>query len=247
MKLFFYHTPELVPDPVTPACAIVIDVLRATTTIAAALHAGAEAVQAFKDLDELMQVSEAWPSDRRLRAGERGGKMVEGCDLGNSPLDCTPDRFAGSRLFISTTNGTRALQRVQSAPVVLTAALINRHSVVQYLQANQPETVWIVGSGWEGSYSLEDSVCAGAIVAALTAQSSPSDLKTIAGNDETIAALALFQHWKDNLLGLLEHASHGQRLLGLDNLEDLKFCSRLDSLNILPQQREPGVLVKTPA
>ena len=141
-----------------------------------------------------------------------------------------------------TTNGTRALQRVQSAPVVLTAALINRHSVVRYLQTHQPETVWIVGSGWEGSYSLEDSVCAGSIIAALT---ETTDLKTIAGNDETIAALALFHHWKDNLSGLLEQASHGQRLLGLDNLEDLKFCARLDSLDILPQQREPGVLVKT--
>ena len=75
MKLFVYHTPELVPSPVSPDCAIVIDVLRATTTIAAALHAGAEAVQAFKDLDELMKVSEDWPVDRRLRAGTRW----EGC------------------------------------------------------------------------------------------------------------------------------------------------------------------------
>jgi 2-phosphosulfolactate phosphatase len=242
VKLFFYHTPELVPNPVTPDCAIVIDVLRATTTIAAALHAGAEAVQAFKDLDELMQASDAWPVERRLRAGERGGKMVEGCDLGNSPLDCTVDRFADRRLFISTTNGTRALNCVQSAPVVLTAALVNRQSVVHYLQTNQPETVWIVGSGWEGSYSLEDSVCAGAIVAALAKNTA---LEAIVGNDETIAALALFQQWEHNLLGLLEKASHGQRLLGLNNTEDLKFCAQLDTLEILPQQREPGILAKT--
>lgn len=241
VKLFFYHTPELVPHPVTPDCAIVIDVLRATTTIAAALDAGAEAVQAFKDLDELMRVSDTWSPELRLRAGERGGKRVDGCDLGNSPLDCTADRFAGRRLFISTTNGTRALQCVQTSPVVLTAALVNRHRVVQYLQSQQPETVWMVGSGWEGSYSLEDSVCAGALVAGLAEH---SDLKTIVGNDETIAALALFQQWQHDLLGLLESASHGQRLLGLNNLEDLKFCAQLDSLDILPQQREPGVLAK---
>jgi 2-phosphosulfolactate phosphatase len=165
---------------------------------------------------------------------------VEGCDLGNSPLDCTAERFAGRRLFISTTNGTRALQQVKSAPTVLTAALVNRGSVVDYLKTTQPETVWMVGSGWEGSYSLEDSVCAGSIVAALAQIYS---LEALVGNDELLAALALFQQWQNNLLGLLHHASHGQRLLRLNNHEDLKFCSQLDILDILPQQREAGVLV----
>lgn len=243
MKLFVYHTPELVPNPVSPDCAIVIDVLRATTTIAAALNAGAEAVQAFKDLDELMRVSEEWPADRRLRAGERGGKAVSGFDLGNSPLDCTPDRFAGKRLFISTTNGTRALQCVQSAPTVITAALVNRQRVVQHLLDTQPETVWMVASGWEGSFSLEDTVCAGAIVDALCAHSDKS-LADIAGNDETIAALALFRQWKEHLLDLLHHASHGQRLLGLENHADLAFCAQTDVLDILPLQRELGVLIQ---
>jgi len=243
VKLFVYHTPELVPSPVSPDCAIVIDVLRATTTIAAALHAGAEAVQAFKDLDELMKVSEEWPADRRLRAGERGGKAVAGCDLGNSPLDCTPDRFGGKRLFISTTNGTRALQCVQSAPTVITAALVNRQRVVQHLLDTQPETVWIVGSGWEGSFSLEDTVCAGAIVDALCANPGVSLLE-IAGNDETIAALALFCQWKEHLLDLLHHASHGQRLLRLENHADLAFCAQTDVLDILPLQREIGVLIQ---
>ncbi|WP_338038435.1 2-phosphosulfolactate phosphatase [Neosynechococcus sphagnicola] len=73
MKIFVYHTPELAPPEVVPDCAIAIDVLRATTTMATALAAGAEAVQVFSDLDELMQVSDLWPPERRLRAGERGG------------------------------------------------------------------------------------------------------------------------------------------------------------------------------
>jgi 2-phosphosulfolactate phosphatase len=126
VKLFIYHTPELTPTDKVPDCAIAIDVLRATTTIATALNAGAEAVQVFSDMEKLMQVSEQWPADKRLRAGERGGAMVTGCDLGNSPLDCTPELVQGRRLFISTTNGTRALQCVQDAPVVLAAALVNR-------------------------------------------------------------------------------------------------------------------------
>jgi 2-phosphosulfolactate phosphatase len=91
VKLFTYHTPELTPTDKVPDCAIALDILRATTTIATALHAGAEAVQAFSDMEQLMQVSEGWPADKRLRAGERGGAMVAGCDLGNSPLDARPN------------------------------------------------------------------------------------------------------------------------------------------------------------
>lgn len=241
MKLFVYHTPELTPTGKAPECAIAVDVLRATSTIATVLAAGGEAVQVFSDLDQLIEVSEKWPSEKRLRAGERGGAKVAGFELGNSPLDCTPELVQGRRLFISTTNGTRALQRVQESPNLLAAALINRAAVVQFLQELQPETVWIVGSGWEGSFSLEDTVCAGAIAHSLLQQTqlSPEEL---AGNDEVISAIALYSQWQDNLLGLLHQASHGQRLLRLDCLDDLKYCSQTDILDVLPIQHETGVL-----
>lgn len=243
MKLFFYHTPELTPSDSLPDCAVVIDVLRATTTIATALNAGAEAVQAFSDIDKLMEVSKTWPENKRLRAGERGGAKVEGCDLGNSPLDCTPEQVQEKRLFISTTNGTRALQRVENAPVVLTAAQVNRHAAVNYLLKHSPETVWLVGSGWQGSYSLEDSVCAGAIADSIMEQTGQSYYDLI-GNDETIAAIALYRQWKDNLLEMFKFSSHGQRLLRLNCLEDLKYCAMTDLLDVLPVQKEPSVLVK---
>jgi 2-phosphosulfolactate phosphatase len=238
VKLFVYHTPELTPTDYVPDCAIAIDVLRATSTIATALSAGAEAVQVFSSMDDLMQVSDHWHADKRLRAGERGGGTVAGCDMGNSPLDCTPERVSGKRLFISTTNGTRCLERVREATTVITAAMINRVTVVRYLLDKQPETVWIVGSGWEGTFSLEDTVCAGAIAHSLRTQ--PDDLN---GNDEVVSAIALYQQWQDNLLELFHQASHGKRLLRLDCHEDLKYCSQLDTLDVLPMQREPGVLV----
>jgi len=243
VKLFIYHTPELTPTDQVPDCAIAVDVLRATTTIATALHAGAEAVQAFSDLNQLMQVSEQWLPEKRIRAGERGGSKVAGCDLGNSPLDCTPERVQGRRLFITTTNGTRALHRVQNAPVVLAAAMVNRQTVVQYLLEQQPETVWLVGSGWEGAYSLEDTACAGAIADRLISQTDHA-LGDIAGNDEVIGAFALYTQWKDKMLEMFHHASHGQRLLRLNGHEDLKYCAQADSLDVLPIQKEPGVLVK---
>lgn len=240
MQVFIYHTPELTPVHTLPDCAVVIDVLRATTTIATALDAGAEAVQTFSDLKTLMQVSDTWQPAKRLRAGERGGAKVEGCDLGNSPLDCTPDLIKGRRLFISTTNGTRALQRVEESPIVITAAMINRQAAVNYLLDKQPDTVWIVGSGWEGGYSLEDTACAGAIADALQEQSGQMAI----GNDEVIASIALYRQWQNDLLGMFHSCSHGQRLLRLHCQEDLKYCANIDSLDVLPIQKEPSILVK---
>lgn len=240
MKLFVFHTPEETPTESTPDCAIAIDVLRATTTVATALHAGAEAVQAFSSIDKLMAESDAWPAEKRVRAGERGGAQVEGCDLGNSPLDCTSDRVASRRLFISTTNGTRCLERIQGASTVLTAALVNRNSAAQYLQHQQPETVWMVGSGWEGSYALEDTVCAGAILHTLQQTDHALDI----GNDEAIAALALYEQWQHRLLDLMYAASHGQRLQRLERFEDLKYCAATDTMDVLPIQTAPGVLVR---
>jgi len=236
VKLFVYHTPELCPSDNFPDCAVAIDVLRATTTIATALHAQAEAVQAFSTIEALMEVSAQWPTDLRLRAGERGGATVDGCDLGNSPLNCTPDLVKGKRLFISTTNGTRCLERVRDAQVVMTAALVNRQAAVDYILAKQPETVWLVGSGWEGGYSLEDTVCAGAIAQHLMPQYH-------IGNDEVIAAIALYSQWHNNLLDLFTQSSHGQRLLRLNCHDDLAYCAKTDILNTLPMQTEPGVLV----
>ncbi len=240
VKVFVYHTPELTPADQTPDCAIAIDVLRATTTMVTALAAGAEAIEAFLDMATLMAQSEKWPADKRLRGGERGGAKVEGCDLGNSPLDCTPAVVGGKRLFISTTNGTRTLQRIAGAKTVLAAALINRAAIVDYLLKLQPEIVWIVGSGWEGSYALEDTVCAGAIAYSLQKKLQAKDVDFM-GNDETVAAISLYQQWQNDLVGLLRVASHGQRLLRLDCDADIQYCAALDTIPAIPIRTEPGV------
>lgn len=243
MKIFVYHTPEQTPSNFLPDCAVVIDVLRATTTIAAALNAGAEAVRVFSNVDELTAQSKLWQPEKRLRAGERGGAKLEGFDLGNSPLECTPEIVKDKRLFLTTTNGTRALRRVEQVATVITAAQVNRQAAVNFLIEKQPQTVWLVGSGWQGAYSVEDTACAGAI-AQLILQNSDLPLTEVIANDETIGAIALYSQWRDNLLNVFRQCSHGQRLLKLDGDEDLKYCARTDFLNVLPIQQEPGVLVK---
>ena len=248
VQISYFHTSEAVPPvlPVAeggPDAAVVIDVLRATTTIAWSLQNGAEAIQAFADLGELEAAAAAWPVDRCLRAGERGGKRVEGYDLGNSPLAVTPELVTGKRIFISTTNGTRSLQAVRPVPLLLTACLPNRTAVARRLVEAGAERVWIVGSGWEGDYSLEDSLAAGAVASAATELAVAPHVGVRFGTDEMLAALALWQQWHHDTETCLRAASHGQRLIGIGNHDaDFACCAAVDSLTIVPLQTSPGVL-----
>ena len=240
LQISYFHVPADMPEDCRPDAAVVIDVLRATTTIAWALHHGAEAVQAFADLDTLRNAAAAWPEAQRLLLGERGGQRLDGFDLGNSPVAVTPDTVAGKRLFMSTTNGTRALDRVRQVPLLMTAALPNRDAVARRLLAKQPDSLVIVGSGWEGAYSLEDSLAAGALAARL------HELDPKAGedaNDELTAAIALWNQWVHDPEACLRIATHGRRLIGLgDHDADFRCCAGVDQLDVVPTQVEPGVL-----
>ncbi len=240
MELSYFHVAGDVPKDFAPESAVVIDVLRATTTIAWALHHGAEAVQTFADLDELKARSNEWPESSRLLLGERGGKRLSGFDLGNSPVDVIPELVSGKRLFMSTTNGTRSLNVARNAAQLYTLCLPNRSAVAEKLLSENPTQLVILGSGWEGAYSLEDSLAAGALAAFLLDKTSNS-VNVV--NDELTAALALWNQWEDDLEGCLRTASHGKRLEGLGNHDaDFKCCSELDKLSIVPTQVEPGVL-----
>ncbi len=240
MKLFYFHVASDVPQEIKPDAAVVIDVLRATTTIAWALNNGAEAVQTFEDLNELKQSSMEWPNSQRILLGERGGKCIDGFDLGNSPLGVSADVVKNKRLFMSTTNGTRSLQRVRHAKTLFTMSLPNRKAVAERLIKEKPKVLWILGSGWEGSYSLEDSFAAGALASVLL--ENLTNLAKVA-NDELTSALALWHQWKSDPEALLRTATHGQRLIGIGNHDnDFKCCSELDNLTVVPTQVEPGVL-----
>ena len=219
---------------------MVIDVLRATTTISWALKNGADSIQVFADLDLLKESATKWQADERIMLGERGGEKIEGFDLGNSPLSVTKKIVNGKRLFMSTTNGTKSLQKVENAKHLFAMALPNRKAVAEKIISLQSENVLILGSGWEGSYSLEDSLAAGALASYLV---SNNDLEVNIINDELQAALALWNLWKDDILKCLRTATHGKRLSSLGNYEeDFKCCSELDCLDIVPTQVERGVI-----
>jgi len=239
MKLYYFCVAEDVPTGINPESSVVIDVLRATTTIAWALENGADSVQVFADVDELKREAKAFHEKDKILVGERGGKKLDGFDLGNSPMGVSTETVKGKRVFMSTTNGTRSLHRVRESKSLYTMALPNRRAIAERLQRDNPNEVWIVGSGWEGSYSLEDSLAAGALASLLIDQLDSVQVL----NDELMASIALWKTWENDVEGCLRIASHGQRLAGIGNHDDdFACCASLDNLSVIPQQIEMGVL-----
>ena len=238
-NLSYYHVASDVPDNKSEI-AVVIDVLRATTTIAWALKNGADSIEVFADLDLLREKAMKWDPDKRVMLAERGGKKIDGFDLGNSPLTVTKEIVEGKRLFMSTTNGTKALQRVENSQFLFPMALTNRKAVADRIISLNRSNILVLGSGWEGNYSLEDSLAAGALADYLMKF---PDLDINIVNDELNAALALWNFWKDDVLKCLKTATHGKRLSSIGNYEDdFKCCSQIDCLDIVPTQIERGII-----
>ena len=124
---------------------------------------GADSIQVFSDLNLLKDTATRWDANKRLMLAERGGKKINGFDLGNSPLSVTKEKVQGKRLFMSTTNGTKSLKKVQNVEYLFAMSLTNRKAVAKRIISLNKKNVLILGSGWEGSYSLEDSLAAGAV------------------------------------------------------------------------------------
>ena len=201
---------------------------------------GADSIQVFSDLHLLEKTAAKWEADKRLMLAERGGKTIDGFDLGNSPLSVTKETVQGKRLFMSTTNGTKSLKKVQNVENLFAMSLPNRKAVAERIISLNKKNVLILGSGWEGSYSLEDSLAAGAL-ALYIKENFNSEVNIF--NDELQSSLALWNFWKNDILKCLKTATHGKRLTSLGDYEDdFKCCSELDCLDIVPTQVERGVI-----
>ncbi len=162
-KLNVYALPSLVAEEeLAGKTVVVIDVLRATTTISCAFNAGAEEVIPCEEIDEAQLVADQFSPDEVVLGGERGGLPIEGFDLGNSPEEYTPEAVAGRTLVFTTTNGTRAMRHCRQAARVLIASFLNASAVVQQLL--ELEEVHIVCAGTRGQYSRDDILMAGLLV-----------------------------------------------------------------------------------
>ncbi|HEU5322572.1 MAG TPA: 2-phosphosulfolactate phosphatase, partial [Methylomirabilota bacterium] len=143
------------------ATVLVVDVLRASTTILTALANGCAGVVPVADAEEARRRAAAEPG--ALVAGERRGEPLAGFDLGNSPLEFTAERVGGRTVIFTTSNGTRALLRARDAPAVGVAALVNVSAAAAWARA-EGRDVLVLCAGERGARSLEDLVCAGLLV-----------------------------------------------------------------------------------
>jgi 2-phosphosulfolactate phosphatase len=164
-----------------------------------------------------------------LLAGERGGRKIEGFDLGNSPLECAPEILNRRPLVLTTSNGTPLLLASRDAALVFTSSLLNREAVAEIcLRQGRDVVIACAGSGG-GRSSVEDVVCAGAMVHYLL-----SAREDIVLRDGAHIAWAMFEKWRHRLQHLLEHSAAGQNLKTLDYAQDVKLCAELDSLPVVP-------------
>ncbi len=200
---------------------VVIDVLRATSTINTILFSGAKSVMPVETLDECIKLRD----QGYIIMAERMGKKVEGFDFGNSPTKIEKSEFEGKDVGIATSNGTKAIVKTKGSHITLIGSFLNLSKIIEYIN-NSNNDVLLVCSGWKGNTNLEDTLCAGAIVAGL--QNFEYD------SDTVIIAKKLYEQSKGDILSLMQKSSHAKRLSGYDNVKDIEFCSQVDTQEILP-------------
>ena len=217
-------TPDLLPfSDLTGKTVVVTDILRATTTISFAMANGARAITPVLTPEDAFRFAADQPNT--LIGGERGGVKVDGFNLGNSPREYTEAVVSNRQIVLTTTNGTRTLQACRAAERVLIGSFLNLRAVINQLTDVEGELV-LACSGREGGFCTEDTVFAGACVAAL------GDTQL---TDAAETAKILYQTHRDNLLGMLQNCYHGQRLASIGLGEDLEFCAQMDLVDVVPR------------
>ena len=221
-------------DSLSGSAVVVIDVLRASTTIVHALAAGAVEILPFLKVSEA-RARAAKLGPEALLCGERDGVRVDGFQLGNSPAEYTPQRVSGRRLVLTTTNGTRALQRAVAADSVCIGAFVNRAAVVRRLQ--QAEDVVLLCAGTRGEITREDALLAGALIAQLA---ECRDLRM--GNDEALIARDAWSQIAreiggsaDRLALVLQESRGGRNVTRIGQGSDIALAARMDAFDLVPE------------
>ena len=224
-------------EPEDASVAIVIDVLRATTTIAYALAQGYQRVLACGEVDQARALAERVNGGAVL-AGERKCVKPEGFDLGNSPREFEAGTCAGRLLVLSTTNGTQAVLAARGSRRVLAGCLLNAEATARALAAGGAREVLLLCSGSRGQVAADDVAAAGCLAGHLTllAAAQPSDAARV--------AIALFDAWKHDLAGLLHRSVSGRRLHGIGLQRDVEDCARVDAVPLVAELDKEGVFRK---
>jgi len=219
----------LVPATLGTATVLVIDVLRASTTIVTALTNGCRAIVPLDDPDEARRRAAA--TANALIAGERRGEPLEGFDLGNSPLEFTREQVAGRTLFLTTSNGTKALLAARSAAAIGVAGFVNLSAAASWA-VEQGRDVVVLCSGERGDRSLEDEICAGLLVDRLQAASPNATL----GREAAEVARRARPYAKD-LARLAQDSRWARHLTSRGRGRDVAACLTLDAFVLVPVYR----------
>ncbi|MBA3657755.1 MAG: 2-phosphosulfolactate phosphatase [Gemmatimonadaceae bacterium] len=236
MQLDVILTPgEITPADVSGRLVAVIDVLRASTSIAIALANGAKAILPFASADEAISRSKSLDRDSLVLAGEKDMFPVSGFDLGNSPQAFSSEAVDGKTVMLTTTNGTKALLMLQAASDIVVASYVNFSAMEAMLRAagRANTDITIVCAGREGHFSLEDAACAGRYVRAISEK-----LTSTTMNDAAQACALIDRKYGDNIQKIFEDSVHGKALVEAGFGDDLIAAGALDSFPVVPVYRD---------
>ncbi len=219
--------------------AIVIDVLRTSSTIVTALNEGARAIIPVADMAEAGKMAANLDQSTYLMGGERGGEKIEGYHLGNSPKDYRREIIADRTIILNTTNGTPALTHARAAAHLVVGCFLNASRVVEFAREKDLD-VALICAGWRNRIALEDTLCAGLILHQLWEGKEPAFI-----SDSAHIAFSLYLHDKAHLLEAIQNCNHALRLREYDYGEDVIFCTQHDLLPVLPYYKDSQLVLYT--
>lgn len=214
---------------------VIIDVFRATSTIAAALDNGAIKIVPVASVEECISIGNLLPNS--ITAGERDGKVAEGLEYGNSPSEYPKEFIEGKTLVLTTTNGTRLLHMVKDAASIITGSFPNLNAVCDFI-FSQNKNVLLACASWKDRFNLEDALFAGAVASAV------SEKFTI-NCDSAHACISLNNDSKGDYFEYLKRGAHYKRLSGYGLESDMIYCTTPDIHPIVPILQGDSLIVNS--
>jgi 2-phosphosulfolactate phosphatase len=216
---------------------IVIDVLRATTTLATALNNGAKCIIPADSVVKARIEHSRFPAGTALLCGERGFDRLEEFDLGNSPFEYGKEVVSGKSLIYTSTNGTRGMNAGMPGRNLVLAAFINFPRPADYF-IDLKEDISVICCGTTGYFSLEDAVCGGMYIHYLT-----KNFHSVGTNDAAEAAVALFKRYRDCIPQMMQMCENGRQLSMLGYHRDVEYCSRIGQIDAVPFRKGKEIVV----
>lgn len=232
-----FSASEVNPSRVKGKTVVVIDVLRATSVMVTALDNGAKKVVAVLSPAEGFDYRNK-TTEKVVLAGERNSDKIDGFDFGNSPLDMTGHNIKGCTLVMTTSNGTRAIRNSAASSELFVTAFLNAKATVGALAGFQD--IVLVCSGSNGTFTMEDTLCAGYLVDLLMEQNDSVEL-----TDATVASRQLYLMVQENIHELAGKGRHYSLLKGKGLMADLEYCFQKNRVDIVCQRMENAIYAVT--